>query len=158
MVFIDAINVKIRDGNVANRPVYIALGVTVDGTRDALTATSNDEFMQVSRWVRQNIRNPSHTRILVDDNLWLDMEALGFQPRNGVIWFNKLDLDPAVAASAPRGWRDIDYLVSTPGLRHALQEPSLPTVTDVVEHSRVVASFGVGSKVIEIREVIKEQP
>ena len=31
VVFIDAINVKIRDGNVANRPIYIALGVTVDG-------------------------------------------------------------------------------------------------------------------------------
>jgi transposase-like protein len=36
VVFIDAINVKVRDGNVANRPIYIALGVTVDGTRDVL--------------------------------------------------------------------------------------------------------------------------
>jgi transposase-like protein len=36
VVFIDAINVKIRDGNVANRPIHIALGVTVDGTRDVL--------------------------------------------------------------------------------------------------------------------------
>jgi transposase-like protein len=36
VVFIDAINVKIRDGNVANRPIYIALGVTVEGTRDVL--------------------------------------------------------------------------------------------------------------------------
>ncbi|BBU20984.1 transposase, Mutator family protein [Mycobacterium xenopi] len=36
VVFIDAINVKIRDGNVANRPIYIVLGVTVEGTRDVL--------------------------------------------------------------------------------------------------------------------------
>jgi transposase-like protein len=36
VVFIDAINVKIREGNVANRPIYVALGVTVDGTRDVL--------------------------------------------------------------------------------------------------------------------------
>jgi putative transposase len=28
-VFIDAINVKIREGQVANRPVYLALGATV---------------------------------------------------------------------------------------------------------------------------------
>jgi transposase-like protein len=35
-VFIDAIHVKIREGQVANRPVYLALGVTVDGTRDFL--------------------------------------------------------------------------------------------------------------------------
>ena len=34
--FIDAINVKIREGQVANRPVYLALGVTVDGERDVL--------------------------------------------------------------------------------------------------------------------------
>ena len=36
VMFIDAINVKIRDGNVANRPIYIALAVTVEGTRDVL--------------------------------------------------------------------------------------------------------------------------
>jgi transposase-like protein len=30
-VFIDAIVVKIRDGQVANRPVYAAIGVTLDG-------------------------------------------------------------------------------------------------------------------------------
>jgi hypothetical protein len=36
VIFIDAINVKIREGQVANRPVYLALGVTVDGERDVL--------------------------------------------------------------------------------------------------------------------------
>ena len=36
VVFIDAIHVKVREGQVANRPVYLALGVTADGTRDIL--------------------------------------------------------------------------------------------------------------------------
>jgi putative transposase len=36
VIFIDAIVVKIRDGQVANRPVYAAIGVTVDGQRDIL--------------------------------------------------------------------------------------------------------------------------
>ena len=36
VMFIDAINVKIRDGKVANRPIYVALAVTVDGNRDIL--------------------------------------------------------------------------------------------------------------------------
>ena len=36
VVFIDAIQVKIREGQVANRPAYLALGVTADGTRDIL--------------------------------------------------------------------------------------------------------------------------
>ena len=36
VLFIDCVNVKIRDGNVANRPIYVALAVTVTGTRDIL--------------------------------------------------------------------------------------------------------------------------
>lgn len=36
VLFIDCIHVKIRDGNVANRPIYVVMGVTVDGTRDIL--------------------------------------------------------------------------------------------------------------------------
>lgn len=35
-VFVDAIVVKVRDGQVANRPFYAAIGVTVDGRRDVL--------------------------------------------------------------------------------------------------------------------------
>ena len=36
VILIDAIVVKIRDGAVANRPVYVAMGVTLDGERDVL--------------------------------------------------------------------------------------------------------------------------
>jgi putative transposase len=36
VVLIDAIVVKIRDGQVANRPVYVVLGVNLDGERDVL--------------------------------------------------------------------------------------------------------------------------
>jgi putative transposase len=36
VVFVDVINVKIREGNVANRPIYVVIGVTVDGERDIL--------------------------------------------------------------------------------------------------------------------------
>jgi putative transposase len=35
-IFIDAIVVKIRDGQVANRPFYAAIGVSLDGERDIL--------------------------------------------------------------------------------------------------------------------------
>jgi len=36
VVLIDAIVLKIRDGQVRNRPVYVAMGITVDGDRDVL--------------------------------------------------------------------------------------------------------------------------
>jgi len=36
VIFIDAIVVKIRDGAVANRPIYVAMAVTMEGARDVL--------------------------------------------------------------------------------------------------------------------------
>jgi transposase-like protein len=36
VVFIDAIVVKVRDGKVANRPIYVAIGVSAGGERDIL--------------------------------------------------------------------------------------------------------------------------
>jgi putative transposase len=36
VVFIDAIMVKIRDGVVANRPVYLAIGIDCDGAKNVL--------------------------------------------------------------------------------------------------------------------------
>jgi len=36
VVFIDAVHVKIRDGHVANRPIYVAVAVTADGYREIL--------------------------------------------------------------------------------------------------------------------------
>ena len=42
VVFIDGIHVKIRDGQVANRPISVALAVTVDGGRDILGLWAGD--------------------------------------------------------------------------------------------------------------------
>ena len=36
VILIDAIVVKIRDGQVANRPIYVAIGINLDGERDVL--------------------------------------------------------------------------------------------------------------------------
>ena len=41
-VFIDAIVVKVRDGQVANRPVYAAIGVDLDGHKDILGMWAGD--------------------------------------------------------------------------------------------------------------------
>jgi transposase-like protein len=42
VVFIDAIHVKVRDGQVTNRPVYVAIGVSVKGERDILGLWAGD--------------------------------------------------------------------------------------------------------------------
>jgi putative transposase len=36
VLLVDAIFLKIRDGQVANRPVYVAMGFSLDGRRDIL--------------------------------------------------------------------------------------------------------------------------
>lgn len=50
VVFIDCIHVKIRDGQVANRPIYIALAVTVDGNRDILGLWAGDGGEGAKYW------------------------------------------------------------------------------------------------------------
>jgi hypothetical protein len=43
VIFIDCVHVKVRDGQVANRPVYVALAVTVDGTRASPVSPANGQ-------------------------------------------------------------------------------------------------------------------
>ena len=59
VVFIDAIQVKIRDGQVANRPVYTVVGVTVDGMRDIIGLWVGDGGEGAKYWhqVLSEIRN-----------------------------------------------------------------------------------------------------
>jgi len=54
VLFIDAIQVKIREGQVANRPVYLALGVTAEGTRDivGLWAGEHGDGEGAKYWMR----------------------------------------------------------------------------------------------------------
>jgi putative transposase len=51
VLFIDAINVKIRDGKVANRPIYVALAVTCDGRRDILGLWAGDGGEGAKYWL-----------------------------------------------------------------------------------------------------------
>jgi transposase-like protein len=51
VIFVDAIQVKIRDGSVANRPIYVALGVTVDGERDILGLWAGDGGEGAKYWL-----------------------------------------------------------------------------------------------------------
>jgi transposase-like protein len=54
VLFIDVINVKIRDGNVASRPIYVILGVTADGERDivGLRAGEHGDGEGAKYWLR----------------------------------------------------------------------------------------------------------
>jgi putative transposase len=51
VIFIDAIHVKIRDGKVANRPIYVALAVTCEGRRDILGLWAGDGGEGAKYWL-----------------------------------------------------------------------------------------------------------
>jgi putative transposase len=51
VLFIDAINVKVRDGKVANRPIYVALAVTCEGHRDILGLWAGDGGEGAKHWL-----------------------------------------------------------------------------------------------------------
>ena len=51
VLFIDAIMVKVRDGQVANRPIYAAIGVSVYGERDILGLWAGDGGEGAKYWL-----------------------------------------------------------------------------------------------------------
>jgi transposase-like protein len=51
VLFIDAIFVKVRDGQVTNRPIYVAIGVTCAGERDILGLWAGDGGEGAKFWL-----------------------------------------------------------------------------------------------------------
>jgi putative transposase len=84
VVFIDAINVKIRDGQVANRPIYVVMAVTVDGCRDILGIWAGDGGEGAKHWlhVLTELKNRG-----VADVLMLVCDGLkGLPDAVGTVW------------------------------------------------------------------------
>lgn len=84
VVFIDAIHVKVRDGQVANRPIYVALAVTVEGNRDILGLWAGEGGEGAKYWqqVLTEIKNRG-----VEDVLMLVCDGLKGLPESvGNVW------------------------------------------------------------------------
>ncbi len=52
VLFVDAIMVKVRDGQVVNRPIYVVIGVTVNGERDILGLWAGDGSEGAKFWLQ----------------------------------------------------------------------------------------------------------
>jgi putative transposase len=52
VIFIDAIVVKVRDGQVRNKPIYVVIGVTVNGERDILGLWLGDGGEAAKFWLQ----------------------------------------------------------------------------------------------------------
>jgi hypothetical protein len=126
--------------------------------RQALVARPDASQRAAEDWL---VRNVDHTkRLIVDDNIWVYLIGHGFDAspvRGGfysrtVVFYWPLDYDPAVKRQFPDGWRDFDYVVSTEGMRNDTSQT--PSAGAAIKDSRVVASFGQGAQLVEIRKIV----
>jgi intracellular septation protein A len=116
--------------------------------RGFLLADLDQPMRQAEQWVETNVQRDS--TIVVDDAMWVDLVRAGFD-RDDVIWYYKVDTDPAVSATLPNGWQDVDYVVTTDSMRTF--PTAFPQVSETIANSVVVASFGEGSTQVDIRRV-----
>ena len=83
-IFIDAIVVKIRDGQVANRPIYVAIGVSLAGEKDVLGLWAGTGGEGAKFWlaVLTDLRNRG-----VKDTFFLVCDGLkGLPEVVGTVW------------------------------------------------------------------------
>ena len=95
-------------------------------------------------WLR--MRAARTDTILVDDSVWVDLVDRGFPSRN-VVWFFKVDTDPAVRIP----WQRFTYVVETNFMNNSLAV--LPRARHIVEHSTPVVTFVNAGQTVEIRRV-----
>lgn len=140
--------------------LVVALGVGavlvpawVRGDHRAFTAQENRPMVEVSRWLAAHV--PRDAVVLSDDDIWPQLVDDGLSPRH-VVWFWEFDLDPAVVRRYPGGWRNVQWVVTTPALRTSLDSsaPELPRVVQAVAHSVPVVRFGSGSTWTSVRRVV----
>lgn len=118
--------------------------------RGILISDNDRPAREAQSWVTENI--PRDSRLIVDDAMWVDLVESGFD-RDNVIWFYKLDTDPAVQAQSPRGWRDSDFVITT---RSMITSPNAASAGAAIENSTVVASFGEGDTQVEVRRILPD--
>lgn len=115
-------------------------------------------------WVRSNV--PTADRIVVDDAFWVDLVDRGY-PQRRIVWFTKLDVDPAIRLPAHPAWRAIDYVLLTYqdelSLHMTTDDQSspetrkdYPTLGAALAHSQMVARFGGGADRVTVWRVLSK--
>jgi hypothetical protein len=107
---------------------------TVRGDVGSLAAT---------HWVEQHI--PKSDLVVTDDYIWPDLKIDGMNP----LWMWQVGGNPQVTrANLPQGWKSIRYIVMTS--ETSVMVSQLPTLTQALAHSVVVARFSQGVTVNEV--------
>jgi 4-amino-4-deoxy-L-arabinose transferase-like glycosyltransferase len=125
--------------------------------RAAMTVREDGPERAAERWLVAHVSHDK--RLIVGDEVWVYLIEHGFDahPMRGgffsrtVVSYWPLDYDPAVKRHFPHGWRDFDYVVSTLAMRVTMNKT--PTAARAIIHSQVVAQFGSGPGLVQIRAI-----
>ncbi|MFJ4175736.1 ArnT family glycosyltransferase [Microbacterium sp. NPDC089696] len=141
---------RLAIGAVAVTAVVAVVAVPLWTTqlRGFILADLDAPLRGAQEWLEDNASTDQ--RVIVDDAMWVDLVKAGWD-RDNVVWYYKLDTDPAVQALSPNGWRDADYVVTTDSMRTF--PGAFPQVQEAIDNSVVVASFGSGTQAVEVRRV-----
>lgn len=133
---------------VAAVGAIVAVPLWTTQLRGFVLADLDAPLRGAQEWLIEN--TSTDQRVIVDDAMWVDLVKAGWD-RDNVIWYYKLDTDPAVQADSPNGWRDADYVVTTDSMRTF--PGAFPQVQEAIDNSVVVATFGEGTQAVEVRRV-----
>ncbi|MET0296319.1 MAG: glycosyltransferase family 39 protein [Microbacterium sp.] len=133
---------------VATAAIVAAVPLWAVQLRGFLLSDLDAPMRQAQAWLGDNASRDQ--RLIVDDAMWVDLVEAGWD-RDNVVWYYKLDTDPAVQAISPNGWRDADYVITTDSMRSF--PGAFPEVSAALDNSVVVASFGEGNQAVEVRRI-----
>lgn len=125
--------------------------------RAAMTVRQDGSERATENWLVAHVGHEQ--RIILRDDFWIYLIEHGFDSRPVKGGFNSptlvsywpLDYDPAVKKAFPLGWRNFNYIVVTQDMLDTLNQT--PSVAGAISHSRVVASFGRGAHLIQVRAI-----
>jgi hypothetical protein len=125
--------------------------------RAAMTLRLDGPELGAKQWLLAHVSH--RDRVLVADDFWVFLIEHGFDDHavdggffsRTVVFYWPFDFDPAVRRKFPQGWKQLDYIVSTQGMRN--DRAQVPRTAAALDHSRLVATFGHGATRIEIRRI-----
>jgi hypothetical protein len=130
--------------------VFVAVPMAQDwrsGLQRLANVNMDLPYNASTAWLLENVE-PGEM-LVVDNVTWTDLIREGY-PEETLIWFNRLDNDPAVQASVG-DWRNVDWIVSTEVIRNSPTNGVL--VRQLLDGSTPVAGWGWGETRIVVGRV-----
>jgi endo-1,4-beta-D-glucanase Y/4-amino-4-deoxy-L-arabinose transferase-like glycosyltransferase len=140
--------------------VVLVGGYLFAGTLQPLyRLTASGAGREAVAWIKTNV--PSDSFILTRDDLWVDLRepGLGGAGFPNIQSYTKVAGDPAIRNGVfGDDWRNVDYLVTSPGLAQTLADSNNTIALDALQHAHQVKNWTSDGSALEVWKVDKPGP